>query len=229
MLPDESDPRHGTNAGHRAHYESNGDKTPCDPCRAAHAEYKRQLWRRKYAMRVSDLYVPSIGTTRRIRALQAIGWRLSDIDQALGHGDGRKGGPNYAHNLTRQDRIHASTAAKVARVYEQMSMTPGPSARTRSIAKKRKWAPPLAWNNIDDPNEKPTGMVTVKAARRPHDELDLTVVERLLEGQKVPQTTNAERKEAMRRWLAMGNSERSLCKALGWKDGRYLPRDEDAA
>lgn len=224
MLPD--DPRHGTNAGHRAHYQPDGDKTPCDPCRAAHAEYKRQLWRRKYMLRVSDLYVPSIGTTRRIRALQAIGWRLGDIDQALGHGDGWN---NYAHNLTRQDRIHASTAAKVAAVYERLSMTPGPSGRTRAIAKNRRWAPPLAWNNIDDPNEKPTGIATVKAARRPHDELDPTVVERLLEGQKVPQTTHAERKEAMRRWLAMGNSERSLCRALGWKDGRYLPQDEDAA
>jgi len=226
MLPD--DPRHGTNAGHRAHYQPDGDRAPCEPCKAAHATYKRTLWRRKYLLRTNVLYVDAIGTARRIRALQAIGWRLSDIDQALGHGDGRpKGGPNYAHNLTRQTTIHRDTALKVARVYDALSMTMGPSARTRALARKYGWPPPLCWDDdIDDPRARPKG--TERDRGRNPDDVDPVIVDRLLDGQRI-QATRAEKEEAMRRWLADGKSAASLCRTHGWQDGRYIPREDVAS
>lgn len=149
MSPD--DPRHGTNAGHRAHFTDN--TTPCQPCREAHATYRRNLWRKKYLRRVDTLIVPSLGTIRRIRALQAIGWRLSDLDKAMGY----SGRSNAMHNLTRQDFVRRDTAEKVAAAYDEMSMTPGPSQRSRNLARKWGWLPPLAWDDIDNDSEPTTG------------------------------------------------------------------------
>lgn len=142
MNPD--DPRHGTNAGHRAHFSA--DTAPCQPCRDAHAAYRRNLWRKKYTRRVDTLHVPTVGVIRRIRALQAIGWRLADIDTAMGY-DARS---NFVHNLTRQAQVHRDTFDKVQAAYDQLCMTPGPSERTRRLALRRGWAPPLAWDDIDD-------------------------------------------------------------------------------
>lgn len=156
------DRRHGTNAGHRAHIT---DKTPpCQPCKDAHATYRRNLWRRKYLMRVDTLIVPAIGAHRRIRALQAIGWRLADIDAALGYTKGSNG----VHNITRQESIRRDTAERIEAVYERMCMTPGPHTRPRNLAVRRGWAPPLAWLNIDDPDETPTDW-----AYRPSDRADI--------------------------------------------------------
>lgn len=152
MSPD--DPRHGTNAGHRAHYSAN--EKPCRPCMDAHAAYKRNREARLYLNRVEKLSVPSWPSTRRIRALQAIGWPLHLIDQHLGHGDGRdKGGPNYVWNLMARDVVRIDTAKKVAALYDRLCMTPGPSNRARLNALAKGWAPPLAWDNIDDPDERP--------------------------------------------------------------------------
>ena len=53
-------------------------------------------------------------------------------------------------------------------------------------------------------------------------------VERLLDGQRVPSTV-AEKHEAMAQWLAAGRSERSLCALHGWKEGRYVTRQDGAA
>lgn len=149
MLPD--DPRHGTNAGHRAHFTDG--TTPCQPCRDAHADYRRGLWRKKYLRRVDTLVVPSLGTIRRIRALQAIGWRLSDLDQAMGY----SGRSNAMHNLTRQEFVRRDTAEKVAAAYDRMCMTPGPSQRSRDLARKWGWLPPLAWDDIDNDTEPAAG------------------------------------------------------------------------
>jgi hypothetical protein len=153
------DPRHGTNAGYIAHFT---DSVPsCQPCREAHATYRRNLWRKKYLRRVDDLYISSIPTVRRIRALQAIGWRLGDIDTHMGH----LPRTNYAHNLCRQNFIHRNSAEKVAVTYEALAMQPGPSARAVAIAARNGWPPPLAWDDIDDPDETPTGWQYVPATR----------------------------------------------------------------
>jgi len=169
-------------------------------------------------------FIPADGTRRRLQSLVALGWLAQEVCRDAGLS------PQFLSDLNTHDRatVSVGVAEAVAGVYAKLSMripelTPT-RKRSKTMAAKRGWVPPLAWNNIDDPNEKPSGMPTVRGARRPHDEIDPNVVGRLLEGQKVPQTTNAERKEAMRRWLVMGNSERSLCKALGWHEGRYTPR-----
>lgn len=144
MTPD--DFRHGTNAGYVA-----GCRYLC--CRAAHADYRRGLRAKRYLRRVERLYVLSTGTQRRIRALQALGWRLGDLDAELGH----PARSSYTMNLLKQERVHIDTAEAVAAMYERLSMTFGPSASLRVKAANWGFPPPLAWDDIDDPDETPKG------------------------------------------------------------------------
>lgn len=57
---------------------------------------------------------------------------------------------------------------------------------------------------------------------------DVSVVERLLDGEHVD-STPAEKTEALRRWLETGGSERAFCRMHGWKHGRYTPKREREA
>lgn len=218
MTPD--DPRHGTNAGHRAHYTAGTE--PCQPCRDAHAAYHRGLRARRYLLRTDRLYIDTTGTIRRLRALMALGWRYRDIDLALGHGATRT---NYAHNLTRQARVHRDTATKVAAVYDRLSMQLGPSSRTRALARRYGWVPPLAWDDetIDDPAATPRGSINQPSLP------DEVVILRILGGDNRVRATTAERREVCRRWAASGRALNELERLTGWKVGRYFKVREDAA
>ena len=212
MLPD--DPRHGTKRGESAH-RRDGEPV-CPPCQEA----------KRRAKIIAQLYPPkvaAIGSQRRIQALQALGYGRPEIARRMGYTD--------CGSISRLMKpstktIMKNTAARISAVYERLCMTPSPAVgagRVRSWARRNGYAPPLAWNNIDDPEERPRGVAWIQGPRRPHDEIDPVIVERLLGREPIREATNAERKEAMRRWLAMGNSERSLCEALGWHEGRYTP------
>jgi hypothetical protein len=209
------DPRHGTNGGYLQHVFDK--ESACTPCRDAHNEARRNLWRKRYVRGVDRLYIDATGTIRRIRALMALGWRYSDIDVRAGHAASRA---TWAHNLVTQERVHIDTAEQVARIYDELSMKPGPSVRLRNLALKRGWAPPLAWDDIDNDVAPNLGGID--------DEIDAVVVERLVAGRRIP-STHAEKLEAMRRWLAAGGSERSFCILHGWKTGRYVSHEEGAA
>lgn len=214
MSPD--DERHGTNGGYLQHVFAK--ESACEPCRDAHNTYRRNLWRKKYLRRVDQLYIDSTGTIRRIRALMALGWRYSDIDEAAGQRT------SWTHNLTNQKQVHLDTADRVARIYDELSMTPGPSNRLRALALKYGWHPPLAWDDatIDDPDEQPN------LGGNTDDQIDHVIVDRLIAGERIL-SSPAEKVEAMRRWLAAGGSEREMCRVHGWKDGRYVEREDGAA
>jgi hypothetical protein len=223
-MMDALDPRHGTSAGYCA-----GCRDEC--CRTAIADYSRGLRARQY-LAGGPLIVDALGTKRRIRALMALGWTGRQIDVELG----RK--PTYTANLLcGPDRVNRATAASVAAVYERLSMrlpADAPDAnrqviaRTRSEARRKGWAPPLAYDNIDDPTEQPSSApwkprCTTSSLER--DDYDEAVVLRLLDHDTTVTSTHAERVEAMRRWLSMGRSEKSLCAIHRWKDGRYVTRE----
>lgn len=149
MLPD--DPRHGTNAGYIAGCR-------CEGCTEATWRYHKHLMvdhangRRRL--------VSALGTRRRIEALMALGWSGQLIAEALG------GGIDW--DEVRQYRTRAqvkrSTHERVAAVYDRLSMTLPVGrtryerqtiSRTRNYARRMGWAPPLAYDNIDDPAEQP--------------------------------------------------------------------------
>lgn len=207
IAPD--DPRHGHARGYYA-----GCRDAC--CRRAHALDMKLGRLRKAEGRPRA--VPVLGPQRRVMALMALGWTTQDIANAAGMSHrakvsqilhGQKGRP--ARWITR------TTEAKITAAYELLSMRIPPHtrarARTRTIATRRGYHPPLAWDDIDDPNEQP-------AATTPVDEdlVDEAVVLRILAGEWRLTATHAERVEVCRRWTGAWND---LARLTGWKVERY--------
>jgi hypothetical protein len=152
------DPRHGTTRGHAAGCR-------CFGCRKARNDDEAR--RRKYRQVLGvHRRVPALGTQRRIRALMALGWTGRDISNRCGWASAE------ATTEITKDRqfVYTATAAKIAGVYEELCMTPGPSLKGLREAARKGWPPPLAWDDIDDPNETPTGWQYVSGDR--HADLD---------------------------------------------------------
>lgn len=217
MAPD--DPRHGTNKGYQAHLDSDGDA--CEPCKAAHARANKELRTRAYLAR-GPLVVECTGTRRRIQALAALGHTWADMDRFLGRWKG------FSERLAIRDPrpVHRTTAEAAARMYEVLCMALPPQTpradQQRARARAAGWAPPLAWDRIDDPNETPRGVQRGHQAQN-RDQVDEAVVLRVLAGEHLA-TTRAEKEEILARHLAAGGSESELCRRMGWKEGRYTRR-----
>lgn len=132
--------------------------------------------------------------------------------------------------LRKSQKVTAWRAADIAKVYDELSMTLGPSNITRLRAEAKGWPPPLAWDDdrIDDPAYNPMGLLT-NGVHRPRrgsstrSAIDEAVVLRVLSGENLP-TSKAERAEIMRRWIDNGGSEAELCRRMGWRAGRYGSR-----
>lgn len=140
-LPQE-DPRHGTNRGYNA-----GCRSDC--CRKAH-----MVWMKRYRMYGGDGLINATGTHRRIQALVALGHTLYDLSLELGMTT------RYAGKILAAKNVRPVTAAAVDDLYEQLSMTRPEgwvAERSRAQAAAKGWAPPLAWDDIDDPSELPSG------------------------------------------------------------------------
>ena len=97
-----------------------------------------------------ETFVPRVGAVRRIQALQVLGWRHPDLHHLSGV---------RTHLILSQPGgwITWRNHARVAALYEQLSMTIGPSGHTARRARARGWAPPLAWDDddLDDPHAHP--------------------------------------------------------------------------
>lgn len=105
-------------------------------------------------------YVGGLGATRRLQALSALGYSVADIVAATGL-------PQATVSVIRSGahtRVRPSTDATIREVYERLSMRL-PTARASSVtqarayARRRRWAPPLAYEDIDDPRETPRANV----------------------------------------------------------------------
>lgn len=209
LTPD--DPRHGTNAGYIAGCR-------CEPCGTASFRYTKQL---KYdkAHGIART-VPAWRGLRRLQALQALGWSRQAVAEKLGMHKAQ------VYALDANTHMFRSTFDALDKVYRELAMTPPPTdtprqrggvQKTKNHAQRKGYAPPLAWDDIDDQRERPKRVVHAPRGGRI---LDPIAVERLLAGDTV-RSTSEERAEAMRRWIANGGSERSFCAMHGWKEGRY--------
>lgn len=166
--------------------------------------------------------VPAIGTIRRIRALGRLGWGMRDISAAAG-------GRAKLETLRRINSLEPavvkpSTAAGVADAYATLCMVLPPQGRTpsqvraRSVAKG--WVPPLAWDDIDDPDEQPNRGRDLYSA--PQGSYDEAVVVRILNGDFRLRSTVLERAEVVRRWPGSRND---LALHTGWRVERYTERE----
>lgn len=105
------------------------------------------------------------GTRRRVQALIACGWNVTALAQRLGTSNHALG-----QRLRLGDRVHVDTAAKVRALYDELWDVPPPAGtqwermsatRSRLMAERNGWAPPLAWDDgygphgIDNPAATP--------------------------------------------------------------------------
>ncbi|MFF2621214.1 hypothetical protein [Oerskovia jenensis] len=156
--------------------------------------------------------VDGTGTIRRLRALAALGWSLTDIGTRMSWS---KAAVSYLRGRNR--RVLRSTAVIVAEIYDELSMSlPSPStpteradvARTRLHAARAGWAPPLAWTDIDDPDEVPD----LGAAPDP-DVVDPVLIDRLLSGRPSAVPT-AERPAIVRELAGRGLPDPQIARLL---------------
>lgn len=145
--------RHGTADAYRHH------RCRCPDATAANSRYGKL----RRAGLIEPTFVDNIGVVRRRQALAAIGWGLADL--APYFGTQWRGIGDHASNR----RVRRDTLERWRRVYDLLSMTPGPNDLVRKRAKNRGWVPPLAWDEdrIDDPDARPN--LGGRSARRTAD------------------------------------------------------------
>ena len=109
-------------------------------------------------------WVDALRARRKVQALMAIGWTLARISAESGY--------SYTNikllAFGNVDVIRSVTDQQIDTAYRRLCMRlPSPvtrndrSAVTRAIntAKRLGWAPPLSWDDIDDPMERPEGVL----------------------------------------------------------------------
>jgi len=162
----------------------------------------------------SEAKVPALGATRRVRAMLALGWSHGAISELTGTS-------SSVFALGRRPRTIARRWRAIDDAYERLSGRRGPSSLTAHRAATYGYLPPLAWDDIDDPAERPE-------PTRCRDEaaVDDVVVDRILSG-RTAEANRATRTEVVRRWSDTGRSLRDLERLTGWNTNRYIPRDNE--
>lgn len=124
-------------------------------------ESERALLSLPLEPRASQRSVDSTGTRRRVQALAWMGWPAREV--AFRAGTTQR---TLQTLILPRRRISFALARRVAAVYEDLCMTPGPSRITAGKARSAGFAPPLAWpdERIDDPKARPIGVARRDAA-----------------------------------------------------------------
>lgn len=204
--------------GHAERYRQHildGDE-PCAACREGERVKKANYRKRRYLNR-GPMLVDATGTRRRIHALAAIGWSATELADRLGYDR------STISKWTQVRMVHVDTRARVIDLYEQLAMTPGPNRVARRVAAASGWPPPLLWDDetIDDPNAVPA------ADASDGREFDEVAIQRAMHGDRVV-LTRSERREAVRRLVNRGRSEREIAELLD-VTARMVARDKAAA
>lgn len=132
-------------------------KCRCKPCRARRSRASREAEpsrKRAVILNGGEVNVSATGTLRRLRALAVMGWGVNAL-ALITRLDNRNLGKIREG---RSPTVTLSTARAVRDVYARLSATrnsshAGAIARTRAL--NNGWHSPLAWHNIDNPNETP--------------------------------------------------------------------------
>lgn len=113
--------------------------------------------------------IDATGTRRRLQALSVLGWSMRALSEQCS-----------VSRLTlvellsgKTTSVFRRTAAAVATTFDELWNVPatGPqAAQTRSRALAKGWAPPMAWDEIDDPRDVPAGEYKPRK-RRSSDEV----------------------------------------------------------
>ena len=95
-------------------------------------------------------------TRRKIAALQAIGYSLTEIGERMGRAQ-----QSVSETFHSSAPIHRTTEKEVAALYAALHLKPNQwpyAERTRARARRLGYAPPLSYDDINDPSEDPKGV-----------------------------------------------------------------------
>lgn len=160
-----------------------------------------------------------VGTSRRLRALVAMGWPQARLAAELGITQ-----TTMSMLIGERRRVHAVTAAAARELYDRLWQTEPPRSSASTYARRRAaalgWATPLAWDEdaIDNPDAMPDLGTLDRVG------VDEAAVERRMAGDRSVVLTNAERREVVRRLHATGISDRAIERRTGI-DERQVLRD----
>ena len=98
---------------------------------------------------------PVLGATRRVRALCAMGWPLWWTAAQAGLSE--TGLRDISSGRTKA--VSTERFAAIDRVYRRYAMRIGPSDAARNTARAKQWVTAAAWNDIDDPNDRPHSVI----------------------------------------------------------------------
>lgn len=101
-----------------------------------------------------DGYRPAIGLTRKVQHLFFMGWTGADIARRVGVEQGHIYRIAEGANRTVDKGMYDRTAA----VYRQLCHTDGGSVRAKNTAARNGWVSIYAYDNPDDPRDKPKGV-----------------------------------------------------------------------
>lgn len=177
--------------------------------------------------RPTEGHVGALGAIRRLRALAVMGWDTTTLAGIAGVPARDLRALRAAEYRT----VRVDLADAVERLFHDLCMRQGPSKRSVTIATRRHgWAPPLAWDDIDDPAERPRG-VTDPARGRSRGtgrSIDEIAVARAMQGPaQTPDLTTAERRIVVGRLVAVGCSSAQIAAHLG-VTSRTVDRDRAA-
>lgn len=103
------------------------------------------------------LRTPNTGAMRRIQALAAIGWTQKEIAARVGCAQLTINRLAQGKYLT----LHLDLDKRIRQTYAELCVQPrrdsADARRAIAWARRNGWVPPLAWDNIDDPKERPKG------------------------------------------------------------------------
>lgn len=149
--------------------------------------------------------VGATGTTRRLQALSAMGYGLTEVHDLTGL-------PMMTLSVLRSGGVDGTSPGNhttVAAAFDQLAMRPGPSNRARIKATREGWVPPLAWDDIDDPTERPQGLDPGT------DYVDHLAVDVAIRGDRPVTLTRPERHLAIRALAAAGLNDRQIADRVG--------------
>ena len=216
ITPD--DPRHGSPAGY-----TQGCRELC----CSRAKKADRLERERMMADGHEFSVPRERIVRKLHALMAMGWTSTLIGEVMG-----QSGQSVMQFTYLTTPCFAKVAERYDAAYRQLEMKiPPDNAYTRRMknkARKAGWLPPLAWEDID------AGVLAEAEREVPINErFDEDEIDYVLQYHDFSRRLSKyEKSEVVRRWLADGRSERSLCALTGWREGRYRdprPTHQEAA
>lgn len=157
----------------------------------------------------------TVGVVRRLQALMRIGWSMRALAAEVGVYESTL--QEALRTADTRQFVRSTLASAVVDAYNRLHLTSPEgrgASRARATAAARGYAPPLAWDDIDNDLEPPDGDGV---------HLDEVVVDRILGGERLP-ATPAEKAEVVRRWLATGRRLADLERLTGWNGKREKDR-----